>query len=96
MIEKLMSIVETIGAILIVAAFTLWSSEYWKLSNVLFWCSIALFTPVIIWKARNKHWTNWIITIIAYCALLLIGSWWFGNRVIKAHIPGLPEITIQR
>jgi len=96
MIAKLMKILESIGAILVVAALTLWSGEWWKVSNMLFWSAIALLTPVIIWKAWYKSWENWLFVIALYFALMVIGSWWFGMKNIKAKIPGLPEFTIHR
>ena len=96
MVAKLMKILENFGAILTVAAFLLWSGDWWKLSNKLFVFAIALLTPVIIWKTWYRDWKNWIKVIIGYIALILIGSWWFGKKDIKANIPGLPEITIHR
>ena len=44
MVAKLMKILENFGAILIVAAFLLWSGDWWKLSNKLFVFAIALLT----------------------------------------------------
>ena len=96
MIAKIMNILETIGAILIVGAFTLWSSEWWKVSNILFWCAIALFTPVIAWKAWQQEGSERIVRVFLYVALVTIGIWWFGKKDLKVKIPYLPNITIQR
>ena len=92
----MMNILETIGALMIMGAFTLWSGEWWKQSNMLFWGAIALLTPVIIWKVWPKTWFDKLVAALAFCALLIVGSWWFGKKTIKAHIPYLPEITINR
>ena len=37
-----------------------------------------------------------LYAVSTFCALLIVGSWWFGKKTIKAHIPYLPEITINR
>lgn len=96
MTAKLMNILETLGALLIVGAFTLWRGEYWKESNYLFWGAIALFTPVIFWKVWKKDWSERIVVMFLYGALLAIGLWWFGKKDLKVKIPYLPQITIQR
>ena len=96
MTAKVMNILETIGVFLILGAFALWQGEWWKVSNYLFWGAIALFTPAMIWKVWKKDKTEKIVFAIAYCALLVIGMWWFGKKDIKVKIPYLPQITIQR
>ena len=96
MIKSIMNILETIGAVLIVAAFTLWSGDYWKISNILWWSGIACLTPVIAWKAWPRSFLYHLFIGVIFYALIIIGHWWFGKKEIKAKIPFLPEVTIRR
>ena len=96
MVGKLMNILETLGAILIVAAFAIWSGDYWKTSNLLWWAGLVSVTPVIAWKAWSKSFAHQVFVGIMFCFLLIIGYWWFGKKEIKTKIPFLPEVTIRR
>ena len=96
MIAKIINFLETIGAILIVAAFTMWSGEYWKISNYLWWSGLACVTPAIAWKAWPKSFFHQVFIGLAFCLLLIIGHWWFGKSIVKAKIPFLPEVNIRR
>ena len=94
--SKIISFLEAVGAILIVAALALWSGEYWKTSNILWWAGLACVTPAIAWKAwAQSFWRQAFIGLV-FCILVFIGHWWFGKKEIKAKIPFLPEITIHR
>jgi len=95
MLEKIISILETLGALAIVAAVATWSSWY-HLSDILFWVASALFVPVIIWKARHGDIKKWLITIVCLALYFTIGLWWFNGPKIKVNIPKLPPITISR
>lgn len=96
MIEKIISILESVGAILIVGAFTLWSGEYWKISNMLWWTGLVCLTPVIAWKAWPRSFLRQAFVGLMFCILVFIGHWWFGKKNIKVNIPYLPEVTIHR
>jgi len=96
MIGKVMSVLETIGAVLIVAAFAMWSGDYWKISNTIWWSGVACVTPVIVWKAWPRSFLHQVLIGIMFCALIIIGHWWFGKKEIKAKIPYLPEVSIRR
>ena len=96
MIVKIIKILEIIGSILIVGAFTIWSGEYWKTSNILWWSGLACITPVIAWKAWPKSFFHQVFIGVIFCLLIIIGHWWFGKKDIKAKIPYLPEVTIRR
>ena len=96
MMPKIINGLEIIGALLMVAAFTLWSGEWWRIANYLWWSAIIILTPVIVWKNWEKDTVNKIIIWGAFCLLLIIGRWWFGKRDIKVNIPYLPEVTIHR
>ena len=96
MIEKIISVIEIIGALLIAAAFTLWSGEYWKISNMLWWTGLLVVAPVIAWKAWPQSFLRQIFIGLMFCILVFIGHWWFGKKDIKAKIPFLPEVTIHR
>ena len=93
---KIINILEIIGALLIVAAFTLWSGEWWQLSNKLWWLAVVVIIPVIIWKNRSKSAHDKVFVAIMFCSLLIIGGWWFGKKDINVKIPFLPKITINR
>ena len=93
---KIINILETVGALLIVAAFTLWSGEWWQLSNKLWWAALLIITPVIIWKNRSKSASEKVLVAILFCCLLVISSLWFGKKDINVKIPFLPKITINR
>ena len=94
--SKIISFLEAVGAILIVAALALWSGEYWKTSNILWWAGLACVTPAIAWKAWPQSFWRQAFTGLVFCILVFIGHWWFGKKEIKAKIPFLPEITIHR
>ena len=94
--SKIISFLEAIGAILIVAALALWSGEYWKTSNILWWAGLACVTPAIAWKAWPQSFWRQAFIGLVFCILVFIGHWWFGKKEIKAKIPFLPEITIHR
>ncbi len=94
--SKIISFLEAVGAILIVAALALWSSEYWKTSNILWWTGLACVTPAIAWKAWPQSFWRQAFIGLVFCILVFIGHWWFGKKEIKAKIPFLPEITIHR
>lgn len=94
--SKIISFLEAVGAILIVAALALWSGEYWKTSNILWWAGLACVTPAIAWKAWPQSFWRQAFIGLVFCILVFIGHWWFGKKEIKAKIPFLPEITIQR
>ena len=95
-VKKLMDILETLGAILIVAAFSIWSGDYWKTSNVLWWTGLVCVAPVIAWKAWPQSLMRKVFVGVMFCLLVVIGKWWFGDKNIKARIPHLPEVTIRR
>lgn len=94
--SKIISFLEAVGAILIVAALALWSGEYWKTSNILWWTGLACVTPTIAWKAWPQSFWRQAFIGLVFCILVFIGHWWFGKKEIKAKIPFLPEITIHR
>lgn len=94
--NKIISFLEAVGAILIVAALALWSGEYWKTSNILWWTGLACVTPAIAWKAWPQSFWRQAFIGLVFCILVFIGHWWFGKKEIKAKIPFLPEITIHR
>ena len=94
--SKIISFLEAVGAILIVAALALWSGEYWKTSNILWWTGLACVTPAIAWKAWPQSFWRQAFIGLVFCILVFIGNWWFGKKEIKAKIPFLPEITIHR
>lgn len=94
--SKIISFLEAVGAILIVAALALWSGEYWKTSNILWWAGVACVTPAIAWKAWPQSFWRQAFIGLVFCILVFIGHWWFGKKEIKAKIPFLPEITIHR
>ena len=94
--SKIISFLEAVGAILIVAALALWSGEYWKTSNILWWAGLACVTPAIAWKAWPQSFWRQAFIGLVFCILVFIGHWWFGEKEIKAKIPFLPEITIHR
>jgi hypothetical protein len=94
--SKIISFLEAVGAILIVAALALWSGEYWKTSNILWWAGLACVTPAIVWKAWPQSFWRQAFIGLVFCILVFIGHWWFGKKEIKAKIPFLPEITIHR
>lgn len=94
--SKIISFLEAVGAILIVAALALWSGEYWKISNILWWAGLASVTPAIAWKAWPQSFWRQAFIGLVFCILVFIGHWWFGKKEIKAKIPFLPEITIHR
>lgn len=94
--SKIISFLEAVGAILIVAALALWSGEYWKTSNILWWAGLACVTPAIAWKAWPQSFWRQAFVGLVFCILVFIGHWWFGKKEIKAKIPFLPEITIHR
>jgi hypothetical protein len=94
--SKIISFLEDVGAILIVAALALWSGEYWKTSNILWWTGLACVTPAIAWKAWPQSFWRQAFIGLVFCILVFIGHWWFGKKEIKAKIPFLPEITIHR
>jgi len=94
--SKIISFLEAVGAILIVAALALWSGEYWKTSNILWWAGLACVTPAIAWKAWQQKGSERIVRVFLYVALVTIGIWWFGKKDLKVKIPYLPNITIQR
>jgi hypothetical protein len=94
--SKIISFLEAVGAILIVAALALWSGEYWKTSNILWWAGLACVTPAIAWKAWPQSFWRQAFIGLVFCILVFIGHWWFGKKEIKAKIPFLPEITIHR
>ena len=94
--SKIISFLEAVGAILIVAALALWSGEYWKTSNILWWTGLACVTPAIAWKAWPQSFWRQAFIGMVFCILVFIGHWWFGKKEIKAKIPFLPEITIHR
>jgi hypothetical protein len=94
--SKIISFLEAVGAILIVAALALWSGEYWKTSNILWWTGLACVTPAIAWKAWPQSFWRQAFIGLVFCILVFIGHWWFGKKEIKAKIPFLPEITIHR
>ncbi len=94
--SKIISFLEVVGAILIVAALALWSGEYWKTSNILWWTGLACVTPAIAWKAWPQSFWRQAFIGLVFCILVFIGHWWFGKKEIKAKIPFLPEITIHR
>ena len=94
--SKIISFLEAVGAILIVAALALWSGEYWKTANILWWAGLACVTPAIAWKAWPQSFWRQAFIGLVFCILVLIGHWWFGKKEIKAKIPFLPEITIHR
>ena len=96
MMPKIINILETVGALLIVAAFALWSGEWWQLSNKLWWAAVLIVTPVIIWKNRSKSASEKVLVAIMFCSLLAISSLWFGKKDINVKIPFLPKITINR
>jgi hypothetical protein len=96
MMPKIINILETVGALLIVAAFALWSGEWWQLSNKLWWAAVLIITPVIIWKNRSKSASEKVLVAIMFCCLLAISSLWFGKKDINVKIPFLPKITINR
>ena len=109
MIQKIITILECAGAILISAALTLWSGNYWETANKLWWAGLITVTPVIAWKAWPQSFLRQVFIAILFCAflrqvfiailfcaLLVIGKWWFGKKDIKVNIPYLPEITINR
>lgn len=93
---KIINILETVGALLIVAAFTLWRGEWWQLSNKLWWAALLIITPVIIWKNRSKPASEKVLVAVLFCCLLVISSWWFGKKDINVKIPFLPKKTINR
>jgi hypothetical protein len=94
--SKIISFLEAVGAILIVAALALWSGEYWKTSNIIWWTGLACVTPAIAWKAWPQSFWRQAFIGLVFCILVFIGHWWFGKKEIKAKIPFLPEITIHR
>ena len=94
--SKIISFLEAVGAILIVAALALWSGEYWKTSNILWWAGLACVTPAIAWKAWPQPFWRQAFIGLVFCILVFIGHWWFGKKEIKAKIPFLPDITIHR
>jgi hypothetical protein len=94
--SKIISFLEAVGAILIVAALALWSGEYWKTSNILWWTGLACVTPAIAWKAWPQSFWRQAFIGLVFCIMVFIGHWWFGKKEIKAKIPFLPEITIHR
>lgn len=94
--SKIISFLEAVGAILIVAALALWSGEYWKTSNILWWAGLACVTPAIARKAWPQSFWRQAFIGLVFCILVFIGHWWFGKKEIKAKIPFLPEITIHR
>lgn len=94
--SKIISFLEAVGAILIVAALALWSGEYWKTSNILWWTGLACVTPAIAWKAWPQSFWRQAFIGLVFCILVFIGHWWFGKKEIKVKIPFLPEITIHR
>ena len=94
--SKIISFLEAVGAILIVAALALWSGEYWKTSNILWWTGLACVTPAIAWKAWPQSFWRQAFIGLVFCILVFIGHWWFGKKEIKAKMPFLPEITIHR
>jgi hypothetical protein len=94
--SKIISFLEAVGAILIVAALALWSGEYWKIYNILWWAGLACVTPAIAWKAWPQSFWRQAFIGLVFCILVFIGHWWFGKKEIKAKIPFLPEITIHR
>ena len=94
--SKIISFLEAVGAILIVAALALWSGEYWKTSNILWWTGLACVTPAIAWKTWPQSFWRQAFIGLVFCILVFIGHWWFGKKEIKAKIPFLPEITIHR
>ena len=94
--SKIISFLEAVGAILIVAALALWSGEYWKTSNILWWTGLACVTPAIAWKAWPQSFWRQAFIGLVFGILVFIGHWWFGKKEIKAKIPFLPEITIHR
>jgi hypothetical protein len=94
--SKIISFLEAVGAILIVAALALWSGEYWKTSNILWWTGLACVTPAIARKAWPQSFWRQAFIGLVFCILVFIGHWWFGKKEIKAKIPFLPEITIHR
>ena len=94
--SKIISFLEAVGAILIVAALALWSGEYWKTSNILWWAGLACVTPAIAWKAWPQSFWRQAFIGLVFCILVFIGHWWFGKKEIKAKMPFLPEITIHR
>ena len=94
--SKIISFLEAVGAILIVAALALWSGEYWKTSNILWWTGLACVTPAIAWKAWPQSFWRQAFIGLVFCILVFIGHWWFGKKEIKAKVPFLPEITIHR
>ncbi len=96
MIQKIITILECAGAILISAALTLWSGNYWETANKLWWAGLITVTPVIAWKAWPQSFLRQVFIALLFCALLVIGKWWFGKKDIKVNIPYLPEITINR
>ena len=96
MLQKIINVIEMVGCLLIVGAFAIWNGPYWKESNMLWWAAIICLAPVIAWKAWPQPFLKQCIIALAFCALLVIGKWWFGKKNIRVNIPYLPEITISR
>ena len=80
--SKIISFLEAVGAILIVAALALWSGEYWKTSNILWWAGLACVTPAIAWKAWPQSFWRQAFIGLVFCILVFIGHWWFGKKEI--------------
>ena len=85
-LKKVMNVVETVGAILIMGAFSTFTSDY-KLSNWLFWLSMACFVPCIIYK----HWKDDATTKITMAGLVFVlffmGYLFFNKPVVSLKIP---------
>ena len=81
--SKIISFLEAVGAILIVAALALWSGEYWKTSNILWWTGLACVTPAIAWKAWPQSFWRQAFIGLVFCILVFIGNQ--GEDTISAR-----------
>ena len=93
--DKIITTLETIGAILILVAFTIYNFSY-KLSDICFWAASGLFVPVIIWKHRGSGLREWAKIVLCFALYVWIGLFWFNGPLVKIKIPKLPPITMTR
>ena len=95
MMDKIINILETIGAFMIIGAFYFNNVNY-IVSDILFWGAFLLFLPGIIKRHIFMSFLTQCLIGLVLIVYIAIGIIFFTKQTVEIKLPALPKITMVR